>query len=261
MNSTDVKKIFLALFIIGLTITSCNDDETTTSNPETAENAANRQPLGTSAAELLSDDFFTSLRVEIGYVEGFRPTQESIDRLIPFLEERLNKPDGITLKETVVVSEETGPYDINEIVAIEDASRTVYNNGDELGVWLFFSDQNSESDMGNSVVLGSAYRNTSMVIFEKTFIDLANNSVTPINRTQIETSTMRHEFGHVFGLVNIGTPLTSDHEDPDNIRHCTVEECLMYFQTVTNVFNNSNVDTLPVFDPLCIADLQANGGK
>lgn len=241
--------------------TGCKDDEPTTSDDDMTDvNAENKQPLGTSANELLSSDEFTSLRVELAYSEGFRPTQTTIDLLVPFLEERLDKPGGITLVESVITSDEEGPYDINEIVAIEDANRTVFNNGNEIGVWLFFSDERSSGDSGNSVVLGTAYRNTSMVVYERTFIEIGNNPATPINRTLIESSTIRHEFGHIFGLVNIGTPLTSEHEDENNIRHCNVEECLMFFQTVTNSFNNGNLENLANFDPLCIQDMQANGG-
>ena len=126
---------------------------------------------------------------------------------------------------------------------------------------MYFSpDGNSASDSGNSVVLGTAYRNTSMVVYEKTFIDLAGTSSAGINRALIETSTLRHEFGHIFGLVNSGTPLTTQHEDQNNRRHCDVEECLMYFQTVTNIFNSSSTSVIPEFDDQCIADMQANGG-
>ena len=251
----------LAFLIVSLIfIVSCDDDDPTTLTTDASENAANKQPLGTSANELLSSDEFTSLRVEIAYPEGFRPTDNTIELLVPFLEERLNKPDGITLVESEIITNREGPYDINDIVAIEDNNRSVYNNGDEMGVWLFFSDQSSEGDTDNSVVLGTAYRNTSMVIYEKTFLELANNSTTAISRTLIETSTIRHEFGHIFGLVNGGTPLTSDHHDEENGRHCDVEECLMYFQTVTTIFNTSNTASLPDFDALCIQDLQANGG-
>jgi hypothetical protein len=260
-TSLRFEKAIAALLLIGLIGVSCKKDDDGDNTPQqTTENSANKQPLGTSANELLSADEFTSLRVELAYPDGFRPTQETIDLIDDFLEARLDKPDGITIVENRIEPTQTPPYTINEIVAIEDENRTVFNNGDEIGVYIFFSDGNSSSNSGSSVVLGTAYRNTSMVIYEKTFMDLADQSPTGINRTLIETSTLRHEFGHIFGLVNIGTPLTSDHEDPDNNRHCVVEDCLMYFQTVTNIFNSSSLSTIPDFDELCIADLQANGG-
>ena len=256
-----LKLPFLTLLCVAFTVVGCgNDDEQTTTPPTNPNATANQQPLGTSANELLASTEFRSLRLELAYAEGFRPTQQTIDLIQSFLGERLDKPDGITIVENLITPDEVAPYDINEIVAIEDANRTVFNDGDEIGVWMFFSDGVSASNSGNSFVLGTAYRNTSMVIYEKTFIDLANNSTTPINRTLLETSTLRHEFGHIFGLVNSGTPLTSDHEDENNDRHCNVEGCLMFFQTVTSIFNSSDIATIPEFDPLCIADLQANGG-
>lgn len=231
-----------------------------TVDPPITENSENKQPLGTSANELLSSDLFTSVRIEVAYPEGFRPSQTTIDSIAPFLAKRIDKPLGITIKESVITTNLEGRYDIDDIVAIEDNNRTVFNNDTELGIWLFFSDQQSDNDVGNSVVLGTAYRNTSMVIFEKTFLELANTSPTAINRTLIETSTIRHELGHILGLVNIGTPLISDHEDETNTRHCNVVDCLMFFQTVTNVFNNSMFSSIPEFDTFCIQDLQANGG-
>ena len=248
------------ILLLSVTVLSCKDDEGSSSSSSN-ENADNKLPLGASANDLLSADTFTKLRLQIAYPDGFRPTQTTIDGIQSFLEARLNKPGGIVLVETIIDPDETGPYDINEIVAIEDEHRTVFNNGDEIGVYVFFSDEASASNSGTGVVLGSAYRNTSMVIYEKTFLDLANNSNSPINRSLIETSTLYHEFGHIFGLVNIGTELTSDHEDPSNNRHCVVEGCLMYFQTVTTIFNTSNIASIPEFDEFCIADLQANGGK
>lgn len=241
-------------------IVSCGEDDSVTPEPQVDENAGNKQPLGTSANELLAPEAFTSLRVEVAYPEGFRPTQESLDLLIPFLQQRLDKPDGITIVESLIETNEEAPYDINEIVAIEDATRTVFNNGDEIGVWLFFSDGSSSSDEGNTVILGSAYRNTSMVVYEKTLSDIESNSTLPFNKTLLETTTIRHEFGHIFGLVNGGTPLTSAHEDEENPRHCNVEECLMFFQTVSNSFSALEMNEIPNFDPLCIGDLQANGG-
>jgi len=255
-----VRKLLVFLIMVTVVVASCEDDDSTR-NSNNVENAENRQPLGSSANELLSADEFTSARVEIAYASGFRPTDETIDLVIPFLEERLNKPEGITIVESIISTDQEAPYDIDEIVAIEEANRTVFNNGNEIGIWIFFSDGNSASDQGVfSVILGSAYRNTSMVIFEKTFMDLEAINSLGSDRAIIETVTLRHEFGHLFGLVNSGTPLTSDHEDENNERHCNVEECLMYFQTVTNLLNGIDIEDLPNFDPLCIGDLQANGG-
>lgn len=252
---------FLIVAALLITLTACDSDDGGSSDPNANENLENKQPIGTSANDLLSADSFTSMRVEVAYPDGFRPTQNTLDLIDDFLELRLNKPDGITIVENLIDNPtQSPPYDINEIVAIEDEHRTVFNNGDEIGVWMFFSGEESSSNSGNSVVLGTAYRNTSVVIYERTFIELANNSSSPINRSLIETSTLRHEVGHLLGLVNIGTPLTSDHEDENNLRHCNVPGCLMFFETVTNIFNNSDFGSIPDFDPLCIADLQANGG-
>jgi len=254
---------FIALLILIIVVSCQNDDnggDDDNPNPNPNLNVDNQQPLGSSANEFLSDNEFTRMRVELAYPEGLRPTQQTINLMVPFLQERLNKPGGITLVESVITPEETPPYDINEIVDIEDANRTVFNNGDELGVYIFFSDGNSANDQGNNVILGTAYRNTSMVLYEQTFLDIGNNSSVGVNRTLLETSTLRHEFGHLFGLVNSGTPLQSDHEDPNDSRHCIVEGCLMQASTMTNIFNTSNIEDIPDFDPLCIQDLQANGG-
>ena len=46
----------------------------------------------------------------------------------------------------------------------------------------------------------------------------------------VEQATLVHEFGHVMGLVDNGIPMVSDHLDPDHPRHCTNEECVMYWQ-------------------------------
>ena len=127
--------IFSAITVVGCK----KDDDSDITDPPNTANSANQQPLGTSANDLLSSDNFTSLRLEIAYPDGFRPTQETIDLIDDFLEARLDKPDGITIVESVINPSQTPPYTINEIVAIEDEHRTVFNQGDEIGVYVFFS--------------------------------------------------------------------------------------------------------------------------
>ncbi|HEA30306.1 MAG TPA: hypothetical protein ENH91_09975 [Leeuwenhoekiella sp.] len=264
-----IKSYLLLLFVF--VIFSCSkDDDNSDPTPPQIDKTVNQQTLGSSARDFLTADNFISIRLEIAYVQGFKPTQSSIDGLVTFLQSRCYKPANISIKETVVApTGDNASLDIDEIVQIESDNRTVYNTGDELGVWVFFADNNSDKDEGNSVILGTAYRNTSCIIFEKTIQDI-NNSLVGGDLSRIEGTSLHHEFGHLFGLVDLGTPMLVDHQDTTAAddgtstpnRHCNVEGCLMYFQTVTNVFSMAMGNgSVAEFDELCLADLKANGGK
>lgn len=259
-NST----LFYFLFVF-LVIISCKKDD----NTDTVEDlkAENRKSLGISAEDILSDDTYTKLSVELVYPEFSKPTEEAVANLRSFLEERLNKSDGITIKETLITSPTGTPYDIDEIKTIEDENRTIYTVDDEISVYIFFANGNSSNDTDTSVTLGTAYLNTSIVIYERTLQDFAANNQN-IDLIDLETVTLEHEFGHILGLVNIqGDDIHTDHEDPSHTKHCIVEECLMYFESNANrpaaiveYFSNER-RSVSGLDPLCIADLQAKGGK
>ena len=80
----------------------------------------------------------------------------------------MNKPGGIQYIERVIPDQAGAPFSIEEIREIENANRSVFNQGDDLAVYVFFSNGASENDTNNSVTLGTAYRNTSIVIYQKT---------------------------------------------------------------------------------------------
>ena len=63
-------------------------------------------------------------------------------------------------------------------------------------------------------------------------------------------------------MVNLGTPLQSAHEDEESSGHCNVPACLMEaaIEFETGMMGMLG-DGVPVLDPQCIADLQANGGR
>lgn len=224
--------------------------------------SANMQPTGSSANDLLSDAEFTQLVIELAHVEGFAPTNATIDNFIAFVSDRVYKPNGITLVMNPIPSSGIDNLSIQDIVAIEDANRNQYNNGNQIAIWAFFTDGASASNSNNGVVLGTAYRNTSFVIFEETIRSLSDSPLEP-NRTVLESTVVWHEMGHLFGLTNLGTPLQSDHEDQDHPKHCDIAECLMYFSAETSfgIENLVGVGSPPNLDAQCIADLQANGGK
>ncbi|MBT8273145.1 MAG: membrane metalloprotease [Bacteroidia bacterium] len=270
-----MKRVFAILLIVALAGWSCTKDEiqnngdtnsdTTgdTGNDDTGNSTeANQQPTGTSANDLLSADAFTKLYIELVYVEGFEPSQASIDNFVSFLEQRTFKPNGIEVETRAVSSPGTTSWSVQNLVQFEDNNRTAYNNNNEIAVWVFFANGQSSANAGNSVVLGAAYRNTSFVIFEETIHGLSDSPLEP-NRTVLESTVIMHEFGHILGLTNLGSPLQSPHEDPTHPKHCDEENCLMYWaiESGSGIDNLIGVSSAPGLDEQCIADLQANGGK
>lgn len=257
MKTLSYSNLFL---LVVLFFISCKSDD----NGNTAEDIteANKKSVGVSAEELLSAGDFESLVIELVYADGFRPNTQSLNNLIDFLEARVNKPGGISVVETMIDPPGNAPFTVQEIVQIEDQNRTQYNAGNTIGVYIFFANGSSNNDTATKVTLGSAYRNTSIVIYEKTLQNLNQQGLDLIN---LETSTLNHEFGHLFGLVNIvQDDIHTDHEDIENDKHCNLEECLMYFESsalrsavMKRFMGKSSVAEL---DVLCIEDIQAKGG-
>lgn len=246
-----------------LFVASCSSDENS-SSPQTVivDKNLNKQQTGSSANDLLSDRKFKSLVREVVYVNGFEPTAAAITNFINFLNARTFKSGGITVVKRGIPSPGTAPYSTEEIVAIEDANRTKYNSGDQIAVFAFFADGKSDKDLGNSFVLGTAYRNTSFVIYEQTLRGLSDSAFEP-NRSVLETTVITHEFGHVLGLTNFGTAMQSNHEDTDNPKHCNNKSCLMYwtFDLSAAIGSMGTSGNVPQLDAQCIADLRGNGGR
>lgn len=174
----------------------------------------------------------------------------------------MNKPGGIQYIERVIPDQAGAPFSIEEIREIENANRSVFNQGDDLAVYVFFSNGASENDTNNSVTLGTAYRNTSIVIYQKTleFITQTDPDVLPI----LEQTTLNHEMGHLMGLVNIqNDDIHQVHEDPDSNKHCVHEDCLMYFDATgvgRQMLNKwMQLRAVPQLEIQCLQDLQAKG--
>ncbi|WP_034044341.1 membrane metalloprotease [Wocania ichthyoenteri] len=261
-----MKHKFLITLLLLAFINSCSKEDITNTDLDNGTDnvniTANQKATGSSSNDLLSDNIFKSMVIEVVYVEGFEPTQNTINNFKSFLEARTFKPNGITVEKRAFTPTGKTKYTIQDIITIEDANRTKYNTNNQIAVWAFFADGESDKNTNNSAVLGTAYRNTSFVIFEETIKDLSNSTFEP-DRSVLETTVITHEFGHILGLTNLGSDMVNDHEDSEHAKHCNVESCLMYWSAETgdglsNLIGNSNA---PQLDSQCIADLQANGGK
>lgn len=210
--------------------------------PKVVDKTPNRQGTGDSAIDLLANDTYINLRIEIAYVKGFRPTQEAMDGFVVYLKQHTFK-ENIELVYNELASPAEENLTLDEIDALEEKNRTVYNDGKTLGVYIYFTDSPAEEDDVDKglVTLGAVYRNTSMIIHEATARKLADQNFIPV--ADVESSTLNHEFGHLFGLVNLGIAPVNDHEDiqtDDNGEpvlddkgntignsHCNVAGCLM----------------------------------
>jgi len=255
-------KYALLVFLISVLSVSCSSETDEDKGEPGIDKTANLQGLGDSAGDLLSDVNFTSMNIEMVYVNGYAPSEAALANFKNFLEERTFKPDGINISLRAVSPSGKTTFSIDDIVEIEKETRTIYNAGDEIAVYIYIADGSSEKDEENKFTLGSAFRNTSMVIFGKTIENFASRPNAP-SESDIEAAVLKHEFGHLFGLVDIGTEPQSDHKDDDNEGHCNVEDCLMQasIEFGSGIIDEIEGGRVPSLGTDCIRDLQAAGGR
>lgn len=217
---------------------------------------SNDRSAGASANDLLSSARYTSLKIEIQYMPGFQPDAAAINHLTAFLSSRLNKPGGIQVMQKQIAAAGSA-LSAQEVLNIEKQNRTVYTSGDQLGVYFLFTN----GQYTDNKVLGIAYRNTSMCLFGKTIHD-NSGGVGQTSRTKLEATVLEHEFGHILGLVNIGSAMQTAHQDAPHGAHCNNENCLMYYASeTTDALGFLLTGNIPSLDANCINDLKANGGK
>jgi len=287
-----MRKIAICTLALGmLFLTTCSknsgDDDPGT---QTVDKTLNLQGTGDSANDILSNDQYTKLLIEIGFVTGFAPTPSAITNFTNFLRAHTFKQD-IEVIYNELPSPDEESLSLQEIAQLESDNRTAYNNGETLAIYIYFSDAPADDDDSDNdlVTLGAVYRNTSMIIHEATVWGLAAQSPF-ISITDVETATLNHEFGHLFGLVDLGTAEVNPHED------CNVDGCLMRAElqfggpsgkSQLTSSKNSNESGLKAgcslsgksvlqmlqiqtakggapavpLDAECILDLQANGGR
>lgn len=251
----------LTLFLIG-----CKKDDTPplpkypveVSNPNALTGAEHaNQNVGASANELLSNAKYSKLIVEISYMEGFKPSQRTIDELTSFLRSRLNKSSiDIQLKPVAASAKDT--YSVEQLAEEEKVHRALLTDDTTLTAHLMIVDGFYSA---NESVLGIAYRNTSMVLFGKAISKYSGGLSRP-SKPLLESAVTLHEFGHILGLVNVGSAMQDEHQDEKNGKHCDNEDCLMYWAAESGDAFNALLGSgvVPSLDQNCLKDLKANGG-
>ena len=86
-----MKNIFTSLLFVFAVLISCTSetDEMVNNNPtDNVNTALNRQATGSSANDLLSDSSFKNIIVEVGYIEGFKPSETALNNFKNFNDAR-----------------------------------------------------------------------------------------------------------------------------------------------------------------------------
>jgi hypothetical protein len=236
-----------SLIFLSLSFTACQKD--------VLVGDKDYRTLGSSAHDLLSSSTYSSLVVEINYMPGYAPDATTINNLDSFLKALINKPGGIRITVKEIASSGQSSLSINDIVEIEKGSRSFYTFDNLIAVHILVSD----CYFSNKNVFATSYWNTSFCLSGKNIFDNSGRQG-QVTRTELLSTLMKHEFGHLLGLVDQGTAMQTNHKDFENGAHCNNPHCLMNYAIETANIGDS-ATAVPSLDLNCITDLKANGGK
>lgn len=258
--------LFVVISMLFVLIAACDDGTVTDSTGGNGSGQNGDDPTftydhqrspGDSAVDFLRADDFDHLVIEIQYMDGYRPADEALSNFEQFLEERLNKSSVTILSPAEIPSGGQESYSASDVRELEREHRQEFSEEGTLAAYFIVLD----GEFSQSNVLGIAHYNTSMALFGKP-IQNTSDGLGQASRSVIEETVMKHEAGHIFGLVNNGIEMQEHHQDEENGAHCDEESCLMYFSVrTTDFFANLFGGSVPELDEFCIADLQAAGGR
>jgi hypothetical protein len=244
--------LFAPVFIL-----SCSKSGTEYVNNPGSPEYLHTRPVGASAKEILASDKYQSLVVEILYMPGYAPDAGAVEHLRGFLTDLVNKPGGITITTKEIPAQGNATMTLNDIIEVERTRRSAFISGSQVAISIIYTN----SDYSNPNTLGVAYRNTSAAIFGKT-IHENSGGLTQVSRYKLEATILKHEVGHLLGLVDLGSSMQVPHKDASHGNHCNNSNCLMYYASeTTEILGFLLTGTVPELDSNCRADLTANGGR
>lgn len=244
------------LVLLAFLTTGCIKQQRTDSSDE-ANFAYGRRNYGSSAQDLLTARNYLSLIVEVQYMEGFKPDETALKNLGRFLQQHLNKPGGIYFTEKQIPAVADTVLSHDEVNDIQQINRTLYSKGSRFALYILYTNGHYK----NKHVLGHAFLNSCIVIYGAAIKANAERFSIP-TQTTLETTLLKHEMGHLLGLVNKGTEMQEEHSDSAHEAHCQNPGCAMYWSMgVKPEFGPLALKTIPDLDSACLNDLRKIGGR
>ena len=215
------------------------------------------QNTGGYAQEYAKSDKYQSLSIEVIYMTGFKPEEAALNNLKHGLISLLNKPQGIEFTYKEIAAQGKASYSLDDVKAIEIKNRT----GGSIVGELYTSVLVLDGEYSTKNIIGIAYAANSICLFGSVIKAYSGGLLKP-SKANLESTVLQHEFGHLLGLVDNGSPMVVDHKDKDHPQHCNNTKCLMYYSTETSTVADIMMGgTVFSLDENCKNDLRANGGK
>jgi hypothetical protein len=228
-----------------------------------ATTAARFSGPGEFAADYLRGTNFDTLLVEVDYPQGRAPSNAVLDLLETRLSERCDKPGGVTvfLDDAIPAAEFPPVLSLGDVQDIEDAHRGSFPDlpTGTATMYVLCVSGASDEDGPGGVILGYGHRGGSLAVF----LDNVDNGTNPFVTTdEVFGATLVHEGGHILGLVNIGCPMATPHEDLGHPGHDVDDDSLMFWMLDLDPFGpDLGEPDFAQFNAACIADVQAFGGN
>ena len=217
-------------------------------------------------------DPYDRLAIEIDSVPGFEPRAPVEALLVDRLAQILDKPGGIRVlhDESLDDPGHGHAWTFEELRALGDATFDPAPRDGEIRIHVMFVDGGYTSPDSGATVLGLAWGNTHIAVFEETIAKGCRS--TGLGLTDVlddracadaQYGIWLHEVGHVLGLVDNGLAMVEPHQDAEHPAHDASEDCIMYwayegtplFDRIAAALRGDmpRVD----FDANCLADIAA----
>jgi hypothetical protein len=226
---------------------------------------------------LIRSEPFHSLVVEVDSVPGMEPDARNPDDLAAVLDTLVDKPAGVDVIADGTLDSRGADHawTFAELMELAEGSFDRRLADDAIAVHTMFIDGHSADDSGDGVILGLAWGQTHIAIFEQTIQDMCAASALPPLLAErqcrgAELAIWTHESGHLLGLVDNGLPMVNDHRDPDSSHgaHDADDACVMYwayegealFDLIGDQLLGGGAAEVP-FDQACLDDLAAERAR
>lgn len=230
--------------------------------------------------DLVTDRSTSGLRLSIDHVTGREPVAAVRGLVEDELAElvaggHLVKPGGISivLDESLVAGDPEAVHTFDELAALLDAHAGPDLDGDVAVVHGLWVDGHYENDTDGGRVLGFAWGGNRLVLLPDNLAAACDQVLSgPLGLgldqrlcEVTEASVVMHELGHLFGLVDNGLPMVTDHRDPNHGNHDSNADCLMYWAADQSTVVEALAGALGLgggpqvlgFDDACLDDLAA----